>query len=240
MNKRKASMLLIVASLALSACSVGSREVLREERDVKSFDEISFTSIGELEISQGETTSLTVIAEENVLDRIRTSVSGERLHIDMRTGFPWVWGVVPTKPIRFELTVTGLQQLDLAGAGTVDILDIETERLSIALSGAGKVRIVDLDANSLKVTHSGLGSFEASGRVVDQSVTMAGAGDYNAEDLESELTDVSISGLGTAKVWATERLDVEIAGAGSLVYYGDPRVSQDVSGLGSVRSGGNR
>ena len=49
MKTRFAVMLLVLATLTVSACSMGSSVVVHQDRDVEDFDRISFTSIGEME-----------------------------------------------------------------------------------------------------------------------------------------------------------------------------------------------
>jgi hypothetical protein len=92
--KRRFVFLTLAMVLALSSCTLGSREVLWEQREVGDFDRVVFSSIGELSIVQGDTESLTIQAESNVLQRIVTEVRGNVLHIEMKTSFPWMWGVI--------------------------------------------------------------------------------------------------------------------------------------------------
>jgi hypothetical protein len=227
--------------LVLSSCSVGSRRVVTEDVKVSNFDQVNFSAVGELTITQGDRESLTIEAESNVMNRIETSVRGGTLHIDMRTGgFPWIGNVVPTKPVKYDLTVKELNSLDLSGLGNVYAGAIDTDRLNLDLSGAGQVIIRSLTADSLEVEHTGLGKCELSGQVTRQEVRLTGAGEYDAADLESEKAEVVLTGLGKATVWATETLDIELTGAGSVSYYGNPRVTQNVTGLGNVKSLGSR
>ncbi len=225
----------------LSSCTVGSRRVVTENVKVSNFDQVNFSAIGELTITQGNRESLTIEAESNVMSQIKTSVSGGTLYIEMKTGgFPWIGSVVPTKPVRYDLMLKELNSLDLSGLGSVYAGAIDTDRLNLDLSGAGKIVIRSLTADILKVDHTGLGQFELSGQVRRQEVILTGAGDYDAADLESEKAEVTLTGLGKATVWATETLDIELSGAGKVSYYGDPRVTQDVRGIGKVTSLGRR
>ena len=240
MTKRRVFFALLLSVLLLSGCTIGSRRVITEERAVSDFDQVEFSTIGELTITQGDSESLTIEAESNVVRRITTKVQGGTLYIEMRSSFPWVWGVVPTRPIRYDLTVKELSALDLSGAGSIRAEEIEAERLSLDVSGAGKIAIRSLAAETLVVEHTGVGVCELSGRVQGQEVMLTGAGEYDAGDLESETAGVKVTGVGQATVWASEKLDIQITGAGRVSYYGDPEVTQDVSGVGSVRSLGSR
>lgn len=223
--------------LVLSSCTVGSRRVVTEDIKVSDFDQINFSTIGDLTITQGDRESLTIEAESNVMSRITTGVRGGTPYIEMKSG---IWNVVPTKPVRYDLTVKELNSLDLSGVGSVYAGAIDTDRLDLDMSGAGKVIIRSLTAETLEVDHSGAGKCELAGQVRRQEVHLTGAGEYDAADLESESVEVELSGVGEATVWATEALDIRLSGVGSVSYYGDPTVTQNVSGIGKVKSLGSR
>lgn len=239
MNKRILFSIGLIV-LVLSSCTVGSRRVVTEDVEVSNFDQIDFGAFGELTITQGDRESLTIEAESNVMSRIRTSVSGGTLYIEMKTGgFPWVGSVVPTKPVRYDLTVKELNSLDLSGAGSVYAGAIDTTRLNLDISGAGQVVIRSLAAGTLEVEHSGAGKIELAGQARRQEIHLTGVGEYDAADLESESVEIDLTGVGKATVWATEALDVQLSGVGDVRYYGDPRVTQNVSGIGQVKSLGS-
>ena len=238
MNRRILLAIALVVLLA-SSCTVGSREVVTDTRNVRDFDRVVFEGLGELTITQGVSESLTIEAESNVMGRITTEVKGGTLRIGMRSGLFGV-SVVPTKPIRYDLTMKDIRAFDLSGLGSLYAGEIAVDRLDLDMSGGGKILIRSLNADLLVLELSGLGACELSGQVRRQEVILAGGGDYDAADLESEKAEVTLTGLGKATVWATDTLDVTITGAGGVEYYGDPTVAQDVTGLGRVRSLGPR
>jgi hypothetical protein len=228
-----------LTALLLSGCAVGSRRTVIEERMVSDFNEVEFSTIGELTIKQGDRESLTIEAESNIMRRIKTEVRGDTLIIDMRSAFPW-WGIVPTRRIVYDLTVEDLTAIGLSGVGGIYAGAIDTDRLRIDMSGAGEIIIRALDAEDLLLEHSGVGKCELAGEVISQEIALTGAGAYDAADLESETADVEVTGVGKATVWASEQLDIKLSGAGTVEYYGDPRVTEDITGVGRVRRLGDR
>lgn len=223
--------------LLLSSCTFGSRRVVTEDIRVSNFDQINFSTIGELTITQGDRESLMIEAESNVMGRIASTVRGGTLYIEMKSG---IWSVVPTKPVRYDLTGKELTALDLSGVGSVYAGAIDTDRLDLDISGTGEVAIRSLTADSLELKHTGVGKCELAGQVRRQEVRLTGAGEYDAADLESESVKVELSGVGKATVWATDVLDIQLSGVGQVSYYGDPRVTENVGGLGKVESLGGR
>jgi hypothetical protein len=206
----------------------GSGNVKSESRDVSGFDEVFLAGIGDLNIQQTGTESLTVEAEDNLLPLITTQVAGGRLTIGVKPGT----NIRPTRPIRYQLTAIGL-----SGAGTVSASNLTAGAMTVTTSGAGKTSIAGLSATTLHVTLSGVGDVTISGQTQSQDVTLSGAGSYQAHDLASNSASVRVSGTGSAMVQVRDTLDAHVSGVGSVVYYGNPSVTKDVSGVGSVRKG---
>jgi hypothetical protein len=216
----------------------GSGRLVTETREVSDFDSVQFSTFGDVTIRQGESESLVIEAEDNVLPLIVTEVRNGRLVIEYPERFER--SVVPTRSIRYTLTVKNLDDLDHTGAGAILVQDLTTPSLTVTLSGAGNLNLEDLEAEQLAFTLSGAGNLNASGKVDREEITLSGFGNLEAGDLESRTAEVTVSGAGSASVWAVEELKVYISGAGSVDYYGDPEVSSDVSGLGTVHQRGDK
>lgn len=222
----------------LSACTLpiqntsiqGSGTVVSEIREVSDFTSVSLEGIGDLEIIQGDVEKLTIEAEDNIISKIESYVSGSTLHI----GFERFINVVPTSGITYTLTVKDLNSIEISGYGDVYISSLTTDRLEVDVSGGGRIEMDNLVADSLDVELSGAGDFDLAGVVGQQKVTLSGAGSYNASDLQSSVVEIDISGAGSAQLWVTNELDVNLSGVGSLQYYGDAQVQQNISGIGKV------
>jgi hypothetical protein len=211
-----------------------------ESREVRNFDRVHLQDFGDLDITQGAQESLTVEADEEILDKIRTTVrDGELI---LRIGGDWLdrLGALLTtsltRPhIQYHLTVKHLTALLVSGAARVDVGDLTTGQLTVSLSGAGDVTFKSVTADGLEVKLAGAGRVEVSGKVKQQSVSLSGAGKYAGGKLESQQARVSMSGAGSATLWANQELDATLSGMGSVEYYGDPRVKTSISGLGSIK-----
>jgi hypothetical protein len=245
MNKKYLWLISAVTVLLLTtiACSVsignigsrtirGSGVVETEQRDVSGYSKVELSGIGRLVIEVGENESLTIEAEDNLMEYIETDVRGSTLQIGIQERI----SINPSKPIIYYLTVRQLEAINVSGAGSVEAPDLEADRFSVDISGAGGVKIDRLVAARLDVNISGLGDMTINGGQVDQQdVNISGSGNHETRDMESAEADISLSGLGNATVWVTEYLKVGISGAGSVRYAGNPTVDSNVSGLGSLR-----
>jgi len=189
----------------------GSGNVVTESRDVSGFTTVVLDGAGKLVIDNTGSESLTITADDNLLDYIDTSVQNGRLIIRIkgRTTFSGV------KELSYHVTVDELAGVELNGAGNVTVNDVDTEDWSVELNGVGGVT--------------------ASGEAIRQTVNISGAGNYEAPDLASQETTVDHEGAGRAVVQASDRLDVTIDGLGTVEYIGNPEVTKEINGLGSVQ-----
>lgn len=234
------SVLLLAAGCAFPLNAVaGSGNVITQSRSVSNFDSVTLSGVGDVTINQGDTESLTVEAEDNVMPHITTEVINGRLSI----GFDnqdWSNMIQPTKPIQFNLSLKNLSALEISGAGNIQAASIKTNRLNARVSGAGNIRIDRLEATSLDAALSGAGNVEVAGQVTNQDNRMTGIGNLKADNLKSQTARVTVSGAGSATVWAQDSLDVTISGAGSVGFYGSPKVTQRITGVGTVSNLGRR
>ena len=213
--------------------------LVREKREVESFDKISLKGIGKMIVKQGEEESLEVEARDDMLPSIVTEVEDGKLVISYETD--WSKQVIlPIKPIRFRVTMRAVKLLEILGAGMIDAHNVETDTLDLTIKSAGTISVESLVAEVLVVAISGAGGTKLSGKVDSQEVTISGAGGHRAGKLESGSCTVRVNGAGGATVWARDALDVSISGVGGVRYYGDPKVTKRISGLGGVKSMGKR
>jgi hypothetical protein len=264
MNKRVLIGAYILLAVVLAACGFdvselelieGSGDVITEEQDASNFDSVVLSGIGTARITQGDDESLTITADDNLMQYFETEVRDGTLEIGLtEEGRNKL--LRPSQPVVFRvgaidlvsLTGSGIGDIEIdeleagdldlrvSGAGDIEIDDLQAGGLDLTLSGAGDIHIDELEADDVEVTVSGIGGVEVDGTVQSQDITMSGAGRYDASDLESQSAKVVSSGVGKVTVWPLETLDVTLSGAGGVEYYGEPEVTEDVSGVGRLIS----
>lgn len=189
----------------------GSGNVITEGREVSGFTAVSLQGMGQLQIDQNGSESLSITTDDNLLPYIETRVRGNKLIISVQgnTLFSNV------TELTYHVTVANID--------------------SVELDGAGEIEVSHLDADEWQVNLDGTGSITASGQANKQTVEINGAGAYTADKLASQEATVRHSGAGMAVVQVSEQLDVRIDGLGTVEYIGDPEVTQTVNGSGTVR-----
>jgi hypothetical protein len=237
--KRRVIVLLSLV-LLLAACDGGNQggsgDVITEERNVSSFDKVRVTGSGVAEIIQGDTESLVIEAEDNIMPSIESKVENGVLVLGQKFNAR----ISPTKPVKYTVTMINVTGLDITGSGAINSDRIDTGIISLGISGSGGINIVELDGDSVDANITGSGNARISGDVADQVVEVSGSGEYQAADLHSGTAVVTIGGSGEAVVWVDTTLDITVTGSGGVSYYGEPILTQSVTGSGEVESLGAR
>jgi len=240
MFRRAIKFLLFASALALGgmlAASIfretvtGSGKTATEDREVGPVTDVTLSGIGNLTIRQGDTPSLTVTADDNLLPLIETETSGKKLTIGTKSGF----SLKPTSPINITLTVPKLEKLTVSGAGNAVTQKLSGENLTVKLSGAGNATLRDVTCKSLSISLSGAGNAILTGTAESATATISGAGEIDASGFKVATAEVKVSGAGNASVWATDELKAKVSGAGDVTYKGSPKVDKRISGAGSVK-----
>ena len=198
--------------LVLTGCSVvsGSGQVESETRQVSGFTGVELSGTGEVTIEQGDTESLTIEADDNVLPVLTSDVQDSVLQLGTKPRTTVQTG----NPIRYRVTLKDLT--------------------SIELSGSGSVSAADLRVNALRVDISGSGTTNLAGSADQQELEVSGSGRYGAAELSSKSATIAISGSGKATMAVSDQLRVDISGSGTVTYSGDPQIDQSISGSGRL------
>ena len=233
MKRRYVVLALVLLIIALTACDSttrGSGDVVIEERDVSGYTSVALTGVGSVEIIQGDTESVVVEAEDNIMPLLTTEVQDGILILSQEENRI----INPTRPIKYTVNIIEVNGLSGSGSGDFNAATLETNTLDLDLSGSGGINVTSLDADSLNVSISGSGQVLVSGQVNDQQLDISGSGQYQAPELDSKTAEIDVSGSGKAVVTVEDTLDATISGSGSVSYYGDPIITSSVSGSGTI------
>ena len=194
--------------LILSIGEKGSGVSKTEQRETEAFDGVELSGAADIKIQCGEETSVSLTLDDNLLEMITTEVVNGTLEIGKTGNYSSSLG------LDIDISTPKLNELELSGACDVEVVDCNTDELTLEVSGACDLKI--------------------SGTVDSVKLELSGAGDVDLTELVARSVSVELSGAASASVNATEELDVEISGVGSVTYKGDPEVTKSISGLGSV------
>ena len=242
---------LLIAVLLAIGCSVPiefnqdaktitpSDVIITEVREVSGFTGIEISAFGRVNLSQGESESVSIQGSDNVVPVIRTTVRNGVLLIDTDENI-YITGMNGSNVLTFTIVVKDLTFLTISGAADVEMNGLSTSNFKFTMSGAGQLGLDDLNADSVDITLSGVGDVELSGEVTTAQIDIPGAGSVRASDLRIQTAEVTIAGLGGATVWVTDQLTGTISGGGSVSYYGNPQTNTSSTGLGKFTSMGDK
>jgi len=189
----------------------GSGVSATQSRAVPEFSRVRLDGSCFVEVDVGGSQSLSITADDNLIDDLLTEVRGGELVITTRDGVNAAYRVGPS-------------------------VRIEVPSLSaFSIHGSGDARLRGLAGESFAVSIHGSGDLSASGRVTKLHVSIEGSGDADLMGLECQEASVAIQGSGDVGVNCTSSLTAAVSGSGDVDYRGaPPHTSISVSGSGDV------
>ena len=208
----------------------GSGNVVIEERPVAEFKTITLKGGGRVVLTQGQTHSIAIQTDDNIMPLIETEVQNEQLLISQGG-----YNLRPTT-LEFNISVANLRGIALSGSGeVVGKSRFVADDFFAKISGSGDVTL-ELEVADLETKISGSGSMHLSGQTDRHEARISGSGKINAFNMHTKDVAIKVSGSGDCKVTATEILDARISGSGDVFYKGYPRIISKISGSGSLES----
>lgn len=209
---------------------IGSGVVAEETRSVAGIRAIACTTTGNLYVTQGETESLTIQANDNIIPLVTTKMH----HGELRIALDSEAGVSLTNPLNVYVMVKDLNRVELSDSWRAELRDLHTPHFELVLSGASRASLT-IHAEDLAVRMRGASHATAVGRTHTQHVTLDGSSSYRATELLSDRCEIEASGSSTAEVYAIKYIDAAASGMGTISFAGSPaEVNSRISDLGRV------
>jgi len=212
--KRIFFLLIVLLAILISSCSEdtidGSGNLTSDIRNVANFRKVSSEGVFELTITQGDSQSVEIIADDNIMSKVITKVFDNelRLYLDEDNNYKNI-------SLQANITVPIINGLKNDGTGNVLILNVDSDTdFNVYNSGTGDISI-EGSAKSLTLKNEGDGKFEGFLFSVDDC-------------------NIKIEGSGDCNVNCKDYLNVQIEGSGDVYYLGTPTIEADISGSGKV------
>ncbi len=230
---KKYILIITLISLTFSACFFdhikGSGNIVSEERVVPVFNEISIKGAGTIILTQGDSQSLKIETDDNILPAITTEVSRDKLIISTQGS------ILNFTSLVYEITLPVIYGIEVSGSAKVHGNEkINAEDIDLKISGSGEI-ILLLSAVEVNTNITGSGKIKLNGAAEEIRIKISGSGDCDAKEFSCEDARVKVTGSGNCKINATENLDVSVSGSGDVYYYSNPDISTSISGSGTVQ-----
>ena len=207
----------------------GNGNVTTEEREVGSFETVKVNGAFTIYLSQDDDYSLKVVADENLMEVIKSRVKGDVLYITTEKS------IYKSKELKLYIGFKHLSGIKANGAITLKSDQVlRFDELEIEINGASSANL-EMSAHRLSIDNSGASTIRLAGKTDEVYIDISGAGSVNALEMKARKGSIDISGVGSGKVHVEDELRVSISGIGSVKYKGDPKITSDISFLGSLK-----
>lgn len=230
--------ILVAASILTGSCHIitgtgltGNGNIRTEKRNTGNFNAVKTAGSIDVEFTPGDTYSVSVEDDDNILQYVVTDVRNGVLTVDYKEGYS-----INEDHAKVYVTAPSLDKLSVSGSADITMQGVlkNSREIEMNVSGSGNIK-GPVDAPSIDVSVSGSGNVGLTGRTKDFTSDISGSGDLNCGGLESENVTVKIAGSGNAHVFASVHLSASVVGSGDVYYRGNPSSPEiHTTGSGTV------
>lgn len=210
-------MALFFTSCILSPSIRGNGNVVQEERTSGAFDKIKVSSGMNVYLSQGETSKVTVKADENLLDVIDTEIMGDVLEITSSAN------IKKATVLKIYVTTPHLiSARAFAGSNIFSETIINTDKLEISASAGSNIKL-EIHVDETKISASAGSNIMVKGEATNFEGKASSGSNIRAEKLTTLNGEAKTS--SGANIWITckTKLTGNASSGGNIFYYGAPR-----------------
>ena len=247
---------LMTAVLHTGCVPTGQENVITEEKDFTDFTHVDVEGTFEVEISQSDSFSTSVSADESFFDYIAVTKEGNTLRIYLNPRHTFTDFTLQARTLKAKITmpalyglnlsgaskatVTGFKSskdfnLNVSGASSVDIDDMEVGDAEFEISGASKVT-GSVNASDVRFEVSGASEVELEGSAKNIILTASGASKVKLADFPLSNANAKLSGASETTLDVKGRLDAVLSDASRLYFQGNPTMGNiSVTGASTIK-----
>ena len=211
----------------------GDGNVTVEERNISNdFDKLKVSRGVEVELTQGNTVSLKVEADQNLQNVITTEVDNDNGVLRISTNE----NIKSSSAKKVILTVKKLNDIETtSGAYVSSENTFDMDKLTIESTSGSHVDI-DVITNRLKCESTSGAGIKISGRTDELNVSATSGSYVRAGDLKARTTRVSATSGANITVNTSKELTANATSGGSVKYSGNPeKVNKNDGVSGRIR-----
>jgi len=222
--------LLLGTSSCLDEMFIDGNGISRTEtRNAEGFNQITSNGDFNVTVMPGNSYSVEITAESNLLPYISTNVDGKTLKI-RTTG---IHSLRQSEPIEIFITTPVLNGLSLSGSGMIESGSFMSTEFNLSVSGSGDIK-TKISTDKVKADVSGSGTIFIEGDAINSNFVISGSGKIKTYNLLQKQCQAVISGSGDMYVNASQLIDARISGSGRVYFVSHPTLHTSISGSGDV------
>ena len=229
--------ILFLAVALISGCVpvaiTGSGNVVTQEESITGFDKVDISQAFNVEIKQGESFSVIIRVDDNLVEHLQVVKQGSTLKIGLKPNRDYT---IINATMEAEVTMPELVGLDLSGSSDANVSGFEsTKSLLVDLSGNSAL-LGDIQAGDTRFDISGNSSVTLSGSAGDLTIDASGNSEVDLADFPASDTNVDAGGASAVTVNLSGRLNADASGKSNIYYLGDPTLGTiDTSGSSTIQ-----
>lgn len=188
-----------------------------------------------IQITPGAQPAVELSGYDNIIKHLHPKIDQNTL--TLQSDLDGTWAIDYNTDLEVRITTPAIDGVTLSGAPNAEIHGNITGRIfRLDVSGAGSVVVDNINTDTLLSGFSGAAKLEIKGGATRYAgYDISGAGRILAFPLQSDETVLYISGAGKGEVTALKKLTADISGAGVVKYKGHPQVIKDIAGAGAIK-----
>jgi hypothetical protein len=214
--------ILLFAMIVAAVTALAGNRDETQNRNVKDFNAIDVSTGIDLYITMGNTEEVKVVADDDIIDDIKTEVRNGTLHIFQKHNNWFNWGGNKTRKV--YVTVKELNAIDASSGSDVESENtLEGEELKVSTSSGSDVEL-DVYYKNFSIDASSGSDAEISGKVKYLTAEASSGSDIDASGLESQYCKVRGSSGSDISVRVSDELVAHASSGADITYYGDPKM----------------
>jgi hypothetical protein len=228
--------ILVIVFAMLVGCTqipiTGSGNVVTQEEPITGFDKVDISYSFDVNISQGESFSVVIRADDNLVEHLQVVKQGSTLKIGLKPNSP----DLRSATLQAEVTMPELTGLDMSGSSHATITGFKSaQALVVDASGASHLQ-GDIEADTVSFNLDGSSEVILTGSAQNVIIEEAsGSSDVNLTDFPVIDASVKAGGKSQVTVNVSGRLDVDASNGANVYYLGNPTLGTiDTTGSATV------
>jgi hypothetical protein len=169
---------------------IGTGDLVSKTIILGIFNHFTLEGQGSITITKGDTLHVTLRAQQNIMDVLKTEIINNALVLSQNDN-----NIQTSKGIFLDIiTPNAISDIDIFGAGNINISGDKQNSLNISISGTGDINAYNLEVDNCNLQMSGTGNCKV---FVDKNLNISISGIGNVLYRGNPIVIQSISGIGT-------------------------------------------
>jgi len=224
---------LFFAAIIIGFSALAGNSEKTETRNLSGFKGVDVSAGIDLYITMGETESVKIVADDEIIGKIITEVKDGVLHIYLKQNNWFNWNGNETR--KAYVTIKELNRIEASSGSDVKSENtLKGEDLKVRVSSGAGVN-VDVYFKNLDIDTSSGSDAKVTGKVKNLKVNSSSGSGINAGEMESVICNANASSGSDITVKVSEELYANASSGADVKYYGNPSVKDiDESSGGDV------